>query len=235
MTTHAIVSTEKWSRARRALLSREKEFMKLRDELSQARRDLPWERVSTSYAFEGEAGRETLADLFGVRTQLIVYHFMFAPEWEVGCKSCSFWADQFSATLPHLAARDVAFAAISRAPLRKLQGFAKRMGWRFKWVSSGDSEFNFDYHVSFRPEAIKSGTAQYNEASYTGSMTDLPGFSVFLKDTDNQLFHTYSTYGRGLDPMNAAYQLLDLVPRGRGEAGLPQPMAWVRLHDLYAG
>jgi predicted dithiol-disulfide oxidoreductase (DUF899 family) len=152
----------------------------------------------------------------------------------VGCKSCSFWADHFSATLPHLAARDVAFAAISRAPYPKLQAFAKRMGWQFKWVSSGESEFNFDYHVSFRPEAVKSGKAQYNEAPYTGSMTDLPGFSVFFKDSGNQLFHTYSTYGRGLDPMNATYQLLDLVPKGRDEAGLPQTMAWVRLHDLYA-
>lgn len=234
MTTHAIVPPDQWSRARRALLSREKEFMKLRDELSQARRDLPWERVTATYTFEGGAGRETLADLFAGRSQLIVYHFMFAPDWEVGCKSCSFWADQFSATLPHLAARDVAFAAISRAPYLKLQAFAKRMDWQFKWVSSEDSEFNFDYHVSFRPEAVKSGIAQYNEAPYTGSMTDLPGFSVFFKDAGNQIFHTYSTYGRGLDPMNATYQLLDLVPQGRNETGLPQPMAWVRLHDLYA-
>jgi predicted dithiol-disulfide oxidoreductase (DUF899 family) len=233
MTTHAIVPPDQWSLARRALLAKEKEFMKLRDELSQARRDLPWDRVTANYAFESAVGRETLADLFAGRSQLIVYHFMFAPDWEVGCKSCSFWADHFSATLPHLAARDVAFAAISRAPYPKLQAFAKRMGWQFKWVSSGDSHFNFDYHVSFRPEAVKSGKAQYNEAPYTGSMTDLPGFSVFFKDANGQLFHTYSTYGRGLDPMNATYQLLDLAPKGRDEAGLPQPMAWVRLHDLY--
>jgi len=233
MTTHAIVPPDQWSRARRALLAREKEFMKLRDELSQARRDLPWERVTACYSFEGASGRETLADLFAGHSQLIVYHFMFAPDWEAGCKSCSFWADHFSATLPHLAARDVAFAAVSRAPVAKLQAFAKRLGWQFKWVSSADSEFNYDYHVSFRPETVKNGKAQYNEAPFSGTMTDLPGFSVFYKDTDGQIFHTYSTYSRGLDPMNATYQLLDLVPKGRGESALPQPMSWVRLHDLY--
>lgn len=233
MTIHAVVTPDQWSLARRALLEKEKDFLKLRDELSQARRELPWERVTATYAFEGAAGRETLADLFGAHSQLIVYHFMFAPDWEVGCKSCSFWADHFSGALPHLAARDVGFAAISRAPHPKLKAFAQRMGWQFKWVSSAHSEFNYDYHVSFRPEDVKSGKAQYNEAPYTGSMTDLPGFSVFSRDADGQLFHTYSTYGRGLDPINATYQLLDIVPKGRDEAGLPQPMAWVRLHDLY--
>jgi len=207
MTTHAIVSPDQWSLARRALLAKEKEFMKLRDELSQARRDLPWERVTANYAFESAVGRETLADLFAGRSQLIVYHFMFAPDWEAGCKSCSFWADHFSATLPHLAARDVAFAAISRAPYPKLQAFAKRMGWQFKWVSSGDSDFNFDYHVSFRPETVKSGNAQYNEAPYTGSMSDLPGFSVFFKDANGQLFHTYSTSGCSILPRRAATRL----------------------------
>jgi predicted dithiol-disulfide oxidoreductase (DUF899 family) len=191
--------------------------------------------VEASYVFEGATGRESLAGLFGRHSQLIVYHFMFAPDWENGCKSCSFWADHFDGVTAHLAQRDVALAAISRAPYAKLQAFAQRMGWHFKWVSSANSDFNYDYQVSFRPEDVKAGTAQYNEAAYAGKMTDLPGFSVFIKDTDGSLFHTYSTYARGLDPINSAYQLLDLVPKGRDEAGLPSPMAWVKLHDLYTG
>jgi len=234
MTTHPVVSTEQWTLARRALLAREKEFLKMRDQLSQARRDLPWERVTGSYVFEGASGRETLADLFGHHSQLIVYHFMFAPDWEAGCKSCSFWADNFNGVTAHLGQRDVAFAAISRAPYPKLKAFAKRLDWHFKWVSSADSDFNYDYHVSFRPVDVKAGTTRYNDAPYAGAMTDLPGLSVFFKDSDGALFHTYSTYARGLDPINAAYQLLDLVPKGRDEAELPNPMAWVKLHDLYA-
>ncbi len=233
MTSHAVVTPDQWSLARRDLLAKEKEFLKLRDQLSQARRDLPWERVEADYVFEGAAGRETLADLFGNRSQLIVYHFMFAPDWEVGCKSCSFWADNFDGVTAHLAQRDVAFAAISRAPYAKLKAFAQRLGWQFKWVSSADSEFNYDYHVSFRAEDVKNGTAKYNEAPYAGTMTDLPGISVFYKDAEGGLFHTYSTYGRGLDPVNAAYQLIDLVPKGRDEAELPFAMEWVKLHDLY--
>ena len=233
MTSHTIVSPDQWTLARRALLAKEKEFLKLRDQLSQARRDLPWERVESSYVFEGVAGRETLASLFGDHNQLLVYHFMFAPDWEAGCKSCSFWADNFDGVTAHLAQRDVALAAISRAPYAKLKAFALRMGWQFKWVSSADSDFNYDYRVSFRPEDVEAGRAQYNEAPYAGSMTDLPGLSVFFKDTDGGLFHTYSTYARGLDPLNSAYQLLDLVPKGRDEAGLAGTMAWVKLHDLY--
>ncbi len=233
MTSHTVVSPGQWTLARRALLAKEKEFLKLRDQLSQARRDLPWERVETDYVFEGAAGRETLASLFGKHNQLLVYHFMFAPDWEVGCKSCSFWADNFDGVTAHLAQRDVALAAISRAPYAKLKAFALRMGWQFKWVSSADSDFNYDYRVSFRPEDVEAGRAQYNEAPYAGSMTDLPGLSAFFKDADGGLFHTYSTYGRGLDPINSAYQLLDLVPKGRDEAGLPGTMAWVKLHDLY--
>lgn len=233
MTTHAVVSPEQWTLARRALLAKEKEFLKLRDQLSQARRDLPWERVEAAYVFESSAGRETLADLFGAHSQLIVYHFMFAPDWEVGCKSCSFWADNFNGVTAHLAQRDVAFAAVSRAPCSKLEAFARRLGWQFKWVSSANSDFNYDYRVSFRPGDVKDGTARYNDAPYAGSMTDLPGLSVFFKDADGGLFHTYSTYARGLDPINAAYQLLDLVPKGRDETGLPHTMAWVKLHDLY--
>lgn len=233
MTTHTVVSPDQWALARRELLTKEKELLKLRDQLSQARRDLPWERVEAAYVFEGAAGRETLASLFGNHNQLLVYHFMFAPDWEAGCKSCSFWADNFDGVTAHLAQRDVALAAISRAPYAKLKAFALRMGWQFKWVSSADSDFNYDYRVSFRAEDVEAGSAQYNHAPYAGSMTDLPGLSVFFKDTDGSLFHTYSTYARGLDPLNSAYQLLDLVPKGRDEAGLAGTMAWVKLHDLY--
>lgn len=233
MTTHTVVSPQQWTLARRALLAREKEFLKLRDELSQARRELPWERVAVDYSFDGAAGRETLASLFGPHSQLIVYHFMFAPEWEAGCKSCSFWADNFNGITAHLAQRDVAFAAISRAPQPKLAAFAQRLGWQFKWLSSADCDFNYDYGVSFRAADVEQGTARYNDAPYSGSMTDLPGLSVFYKDTDGALFRTYSTYARGLDPINAAYQLLDLVPKGRDEAGLAHTMEWVKLRDLY--
>lgn len=233
MTSHPIVTPDQWTLARRALLAKEKEFLKLRDQLSQARRELPWQRVSDDYVFEGAAGRETLASLFGSHSQLLVYHFMFAPDWEAGCKSCSFWADNFDGVTAHLAQRDVALAAVSRAPYAKLHAFALRMDWRFKWVSSANSAFNYDYRVSFREEDVKDGRAQYNEAPYSGTMSDLPGLSVFFKDTDGTLFHTYSTYARGLDSLNSAYQLLDLVPKGRDEAGLPGTMAWVKLHDLY--
>jgi predicted dithiol-disulfide oxidoreductase (DUF899 family) len=233
MFDHPIVSRDQWIAARSRLLAREKEFLKLRDLLSSERRELPWERVEKQYAFEGSSGVETLADLFAGRNQLIIYHFMFAPEWETGCKSCSFWADNFNGVVSHLNQRDVSLASVSRAPLLKLRSFAARMGWSFKWVSAANSDFNYDYQVSFKPEDVALGKADYNYARYTGSMTDLPGFSVFLKHPAGGIFHTYSTYARGLDPMNAAYQLLDLVPKGRDEAGLPHPMAWVKLHDIY--
>ena len=233
MTAHTVVSSEQWTLARRALMAKEKEFQQLRDQLSKARRDLPWEKVEAAYAFEGAAGRETLASLFGRHSQLIVYHFMFAPDWDAGCKSCSFWADHFNGVTAHLAQRDVAFAAISRAPYAKLAAFAQRLAWHFKWVSSENSNFNYDFHVSFRAEDVEAGRAQYNSAPYAGTMTDLPGLSVFSKDADGGIFHTYSTYARGLDPINATYQLLDLVPKGRDEAGLPFTMTWVNLHDLY--
>jgi predicted dithiol-disulfide oxidoreductase (DUF899 family) len=234
MTDHTIVSREEWVSARQRLLAREKDFLRLRDELSSERRQLPWERVGKQYVFEGPGGRETLADLFGGRSQLIVYHFMFAPEWEAGCVGCSFWADSFNDVIPHLQQRDVSLVAISRAPLEKLRAFAARMGWNFKWVSAAGSDFNFDYQVSFRPDDLASGAAVYNYKPLNRQMTDMPGFSVFLKDDRGGLFHTYSTFARGLDSMNAAYQLLDLVPKGRDEAGLPFPMAWVKLHDLYS-
>jgi|SRR5581483_2642168 len=233
MTEHQVVSGEEWIEARRRLLAKEKDFMRLRDELSRERRALPWERVTKSYVFQGAAGKESLSDLFADRSQLIVYHFMFAPEADAGCKSCSFWADSFNGVIPHLRQRDVSFVAISRAPLTKLQAFAARLGWTFKWVSSNDTDFNYDYHVSFRPEEVGSGTASYNYASYRNQMRDLPGFSVFYKSPGGEIFHTYSTYARGLDPMNVAYQLLDLVPKGRDEDNQPHPMAWLKFRDLY--
>lgn len=234
MTTHRIVSPEEWTRQRRELMDKEKEFTRLRDELSQARRDLPWERVSKTYEFDGPGGKVTLAEAFGGRSQLVVYHFMFAPEWENGCKSCSFWADNFNGIVQHLNQRDVSFAAISRAPLPKLQAFAKRLGWSFKWLSSEGSDFNYDYNVSFRPQDLDGGKAVYNYAPSGTKMSDLPGVSVFYKDADGAIYHTYSTYSRGIDMLNTAYNYLDIVPKGRDEAGLQHAMAWVKLHDQYA-
>jgi predicted dithiol-disulfide oxidoreductase (DUF899 family) len=236
MAAHRVVGRDEWLKARKALLAAEKEFTQLRDELSRKRRELPWERVAKAYVFEGPAGRETLEALFEGRSQLIVYHFMLGPDWEVGCKSCSFWADHFDGMLPHLQARDTSLVAISQGPLEKLRAQAERLGWRFKWLSSLGSDFNFDYHVSFRPEALERGEGIYNYASYMphgGTMTELPGISVFFKGADGSVFHTYSCYARGLDMMNGTYQYLDLTPKGRDEAGLPHTMTWVKLHDQY--
>ena len=233
MTTNEVVSKSAWVEARRRLLAKEKEFTRLRDELSAERRALPWVRIHKEYTFDGPSGKETLAQLFGDRTQLVVYHFMFAPEWEVGCKSCSFWADNFNGITAHLRQRDVAFAAISRAPLAKLQDFAKRLGWTFKWVSSNDNDFNYDFEVSFRREALARGDATYNFAKFQRASSDMPGISVFAKDENGAVFRTYSTFGRGLDMMNTAYHYLDLVPKGRDEASLEWPMAWVKRHDDY--
>jgi predicted dithiol-disulfide oxidoreductase (DUF899 family) len=241
MTTHEVVSKGEWVEARKHLLAKEKEFTRMRDQLSAERRALPWMRIDKDYSFDGPNGRETLAQLFGNRSQLVVYHFMFAPEWDVGCKNCSFWADNFNGITAHLRQRDVAFAAISRAPLAKLQAFARRLGWKFKWVSSNGTDFNYDFKVSFQPEALALGDATYNFAKLSslrsgGSIlnvapSDMPGISVFAKDESGVIFRTYSTYGRGLDMMNTAYHYLDLVPKGRDEAG--QIMAWVKLRDLY--
>jgi predicted dithiol-disulfide oxidoreductase (DUF899 family) len=226
---HHVVGHEAWIAARQKLLVQEKEFTRARDTLSQARRDLPWEQVTKDYSFDGPAGRETLAQLFAGRSQLVVYHFMFAPEQETPCKSCSFWADNLDGIVVHLAQRDVTLIAISRAPLAKLEGFKRRMGWRFKWVSSGGNDFNYDLGVSFAPDAKD---AVYNYRPKTNGMADLPGISVFHKDAAGAVFHTYSCYSRGLDMMNVAYHYLDLVPKGRDEHG-PHAMAWVRYHDSY--
>ena len=234
MTTHRIVSPEEWTRQRRELLAKEKEFTRLRDELSRARRDLPWERVAKAYEFDGPGGKITLADAFDGRSQLVVYHFMFAPEWENGCKSCSFWADNFNGIVTHLNQRDVTFAAISRAPLPKLQAFARRLGWSFKWLSSEGSDFNYDYNVSFRPQDLAGEKGRLQLCALAMDMSDLPGVSVFFKDADGAIYHTYSAYSRGIDMLNTAYNYLDIVPKGRDEAGLQHSMAWVKLHDQYA-
>jgi len=205
----------------------------MRDELNQARRDLPWVRVTKSYRFDGPGGKQILSELFDGRSQLIVYHFMFGPDWEGGCKSCSFWADNFNGIVPHLNQRDVTFVAISRAPLAKLSAFAANLGWSFKWLSSFGSDFNFDFNVSFTAEALARGSAIYNYAANKMNMEELPGISVFFRNADGEVFHTYSCYARGLDMLNTAYHYLDLVPKGRDEAGLFFPMAWVRLRNEY--
>lgn len=234
MPQHKIVNHEEWTSARKRFLAKEKEFTRLRDQLSRERRELPWESVQKSYLFEGPNGSETLAQLFGNCTQLIVYHFMYGPDWEIGCRSCSFWADNFNGIIPHLNARDVSLVAVSRAPLEKLQAQARRFGWTFKWVSSSGNDFNFDYNVSFTPETIARGEAPYNYTTQDVGSTEMPGISVFFKD-GGQIFHSYSTYGRGLDMLNTAYHYLDLAPKGRDEQGLSFPQEWVRHRIAYEG
>jgi predicted dithiol-disulfide oxidoreductase (DUF899 family) len=234
MQPHKIVSQEEWTEARKALLAREKEFTRARDRLSEERRALPWVKVEKPYPFDSAEGRKTLSDLFKGRPQLAVQHFMFAPEWIEGCKSCSFWADGYERMIPHLAARDTSFVAVSRAPLAKLEAFKKRMGWTFDWVSSAPSDFNFDHAVSFTPDQVKSGAKVYNFGTSGFGAEEAPGISVFYRDEAGDIFHTYSCFARGLDMMNAAYHYLDLTPLGRHEEGLPYPMDWVRLRDQYA-
>jgi len=231
--TGKVVSREEWLAARRAFLAKEKEFTRLRDELGRERRALPWVAVEKAYAFDGPRGRQTLADLFDGRSQLVVYHFMFSPEWDAGCKSCSFWADNFNGIDVHLKHRDVSFVAVSRAPLAKIEAFRRRMGWTFKWLSSGATDFNYDFHVSFTPEARKSGTAVYNYAKLDMDIADREGISVFYEDERGAVFHTYSCYARGIDLVNGAYNFLDLVPKGRDEDGHDFTQFWVRYHDAY--
>jgi predicted dithiol-disulfide oxidoreductase (DUF899 family) len=227
-----VVSREEWLKARKEFLAEEKKFSKTRDELAKKRRELPWEKVEKDYLFEGPKGKETLADLFGRKSQLLVYHFMFSPDANAPCPHCSFWADNFNGIPVHLEARDVSFVAISRAPLAKLEAFKKRMGWSFKWVSSAGTDFNFDYGVSFTPEQIKSGKAIYNYTKVEEDSPDREGISAFIKEKKD-VYHTYSTYSRGIDIVNGAYHFLDLAPKGRDEAGLEFTQAWVRFHDKY--
>ncbi len=233
MESHRVVSRDDWVAERKALLAKEKEFTRLRDQLSQERRELPWVRVDKEYVFEGATGTQTLSELFAGRRQLIAYHLMFDPNWDEACSRCSFWADNFNGIRIHLNQRDVSIIAVSRATLAKLVAFQKRMGWSFNWVSSFANDFNYDYGVSFAPEQLAQGEVIYNYTPLKTSMTERPGISVFYKDADGAIFHTYSCYARGLDMLNVAYHYLDLTPNGRDEGRLPFPMAWVRYHDTY--
>jgi predicted dithiol-disulfide oxidoreductase (DUF899 family) len=226
-----VVSHEQWNAERVAFLAKEKEFTRLRDELSRQRRELPMEKVTKSYVFEGSDGNKTLAELFEDRSQLVIYHLMFAPSWNEACPSCSFWADNFNGIDIHLAHRDISFLAISRAPLPKLEAYKKRMGWSFKWVSAGESDFNYDFQVSHDPEAAKNGTAYYNYGTGVKIGEEMPGVSVFYKDQDGKIYHAYSAYSRGIDLLNGAYNYIDLTPKGRNEDN--RGMFWVRRHDQY--
>lgn len=231
---HPVLPHDAWMAARTAFLAKEKAFSRLRDELSRERRALPWERVDKDYAFDGPGGTVPLADLFGPRHQLVIYHFMFHPDADAGCKHCSFWADNFNPIVVHLQARDVSFAAVSRAPIDRIERFRRRMNWGFTWVSSGRNEFNYDYMVSFRPEQFKRGDAVYNYAPLDMEHEDREGVSVFYRAGDGTIYHTYSTYARGIDLLNTAYSYLDLVPKGRDEDELEFTQSWVRYHDGYA-
>ena len=229
-----VVSQADWLAARKELLKKEKEFTRLRDQLSRQRRELPWEAVEKRYVFDGPKGKQTLGDLFGGKSQLIVYHFMFGPGWKEGCPSCSFLADTFDGAAVHLAQRDVNFVVVSRATLPEIEAFKKRRGWRFNWVSSSGSDFNFDYHVSFSKDDKAKGKVYYNYDMTDFPSEEAPGTSVFYKNEAGEIFHTYSSYARGLDILLCAYNYLDLTPKGRDEDGLAHPMAWVRHHDRYA-
>jgi len=230
---HKVVSRNEWLEARKMLLKKEKEFTILRDQLSQERRNLPWIAVDKEYIFEGPKGKETLSELFDGRSQLIVYHFMFHPSWEAGCSSCSFWADNFNGIFVHLNQRDVTMIAVSRAPYNKLAAYEKRLGWNFKWVSSYNTNFNFDYNISFRPKEIAKNEGMYNFTIQDPHSPEREGVSVFYKDPEGHIFHAYSAYARGIDMLNVAYHYLDLVPKGRDEVGNEFPQFWVRRHDEY--
>ena len=233
MTERPIVSREEWLAARRELLAEEKRFSRLRDELTRKRQALPWVEVAADYRFEGAQGELGLDELFEGRSQLIVQHFMFGPQWSEGCPSCSFWADNYDGTLAHLAARDISFAVVSNAPLAKLDAYKARMGWSFRWVSAGGGSFNRDFGVSFTQAEVDSGELDYNYAKGRFPTTEAPGISVFNRGADGRLFHSYSCYARGLDMLNGAYHYMDLVPKGRDEAELSYSMAWLRRRDCY--
>src|SRR5688572_9828873 len=234
MTKHKIVSREEWLAARKAHLAKEKQLTHLREELSRERRELPWVKVDKDYVFDSPQGKVTLADLFDGRSELIVYHFMFGPDWKEGCPSCSFLVDHIDGAVPHLAARDVTLTMVSHAPLPKIDAFKKRMGWHFRWVSSYDSDFNYDYHASFTPEQRAKGKVDYDYTMQEFPSEEAPGASVFYKDpASGAIFHTYSVYARGLDPLVGTYTLLDMVPKGRDEDHLGFTMEWLRHHDRY--
>jgi predicted dithiol-disulfide oxidoreductase (DUF899 family) len=228
-----VVSHDGWIAARKEFLAKEKEFSRVRDELARQRRELPWEKVEKEYIFEGPNGKEPLADLFDGRSQLYVYHFMLGPGWKEGCPSCSFISDHYDGATIHLANRDVTIVVVSRAPLAEIEAFKKRMGWKFKWASSFGSDFNIDFQVSNPKGAADKGKVYYNYKQTEFPSEEMPGASVFYKDDAGNIFHTYSTYSRGLDILIGAYNILDLMPKGRDEEGLKHGMAWVRHHDRY--
>lgn len=233
LSRHPVVSHAQWLAQRRELLRKEKELTELYDSIAVERRDLPWERVEKPYVFDGPGGKTSLADLFAGRSQLLVYHFMFGPDWQEGCPSCSYVSDHINATLPHLAARDVTVTMVSRAPLAKIEAFKKRLGWSFPWVSSHDNDFNADYHVFFTPEQMAQGQVEYNYTRQEFPSDEAPGLSIFYKNEAGEIFHTYSSFGRGLEPLIGTYMTLDLMPKGRDEDHFDFPMAWVRYHDRY--
>ena len=228
-----VVSLQEWVAARLELLAAEKEFTRQRDALTRRRMAMPWIRVEKPYRFEGPQGPLSLSELFDGRSQLIVYHFMLGPDWDEGCTSCSFWADNVNGIPIHLAHRDVTFTAVSRAPLPKIEAYRQRLRWSFPWVSSNGTDFNFDYQVSFTPEQIAAGEAPYNYGARSSTVSEQVGISVFFRNDRDEMFHTYSCYGRGVDMLNGAYHYLDLVPKGRDEGDLGFTMEWLRRHDQY--
>lgn len=231
--SHKIASPQQWLAARKELLRKEKEYTKLGDQIAQERRELPWVKMTKPYTFDSPRGKVTLAELFDGHSQLIVQHFMLGPGWEQGCKSCSFMMDHFNPTVQHLKARDVAFAAISHAPLKEILLFKKRMGWPVNWVSSHGTGFNQDFHVSFTEEEIERGGVDYNYGKMDFPQTEAPGISVFARDASSNVYHTYSTFGRGVEVVMTTYDLLDLVPKGRDEENDEYGMEWLRHHDRY--
>ena len=232
-TNHRVVSREDWLAERTALLAREKELTRLRDQIARERCALSWVRVDKDYVFDTPEGKRPLAELFDGRRQLLVQHFMFGPGWAQGCPSCSYMADHNDGMDVHLAHRDVTLVAVSRAPLAEIERFRERMGWKFRWVSSHGSDFNYDFGVSFTPEDVAKGEINYNFGRWANAHEELPGVSVFLKNDANEVFHTYSTYGRGVEVMMGTYNMLDLVPKGRDEKEVGHKMEWVRHHDRY--
>lgn len=232
-TQHRVVTREEWIAARKELLAKEKELTRWRDQLSAERRQLPWVKIEKDYVFDGPGGKTSLGELFAGRSQLAIYHFMFGPDWQEGCPSCSFLSDHIDGALPHLAARDVTVVMVSRAPLAKIEAFKQRMGWHFNWVSSFANDFNFDFHVSFTQAEQAQGEVDYNYSRQSFPSAEAPGLSVFYRDPNGNIFHTYSTYARGLDPLAGTYTILDLVPKGRDEENLSFSMEWVRHHDRY--
>ena len=232
-TPHPVLPRDRWMARRQALLARERELTRLSDQVARERRALPWVRVETPYVFDTPTGPRTLAELFGPHRQLLVQHFMLGPGWEAGCPSCSFMTDHLGGALPHLAQRDVAVALVSRAPIEQIERFRQRMGWQLTWVSSHHNRFNLDFQVSFTPEELATGEVFYNYAKRPFPQSEAPGISVFFKDHAGAVFHTYSTYGRGVEAMMGTYDLLDLTPKGRDEDQLPYTMAWIKHHDRY--